>query len=310
VATALTESSWFGEDVHLADVDTALARLRAQAAAETASMRTSVMTHLAWVPAEWAEPARAALEGMAERHPSRTILLFPEPAAQDNRIDARAEVERWEVPDTDRGLVTEVVELTLRGARAQAPASIVEPLLISDLPVFLRWRGEPPWDAPELEQLVGVTDRLIVDSTEWDNVPGAYRQLAELFPRCVASDIAWARTSRWRSHLATLWPQIGEVQTVRVRGTAAQAWLLCGWLRSRLGREEIAVEHEPAEKLEGVALDGEAVPLPPGDPPAPSDVLSDELESFTPDPVYEAAVLAVSSSGSSGSSGSTGSSGT
>jgi glucose-6-phosphate dehydrogenase assembly protein OpcA len=300
VATALSELSWFGEDVRLADVDTALARLRAQAAAETASMRTSVMTHLAWVPAEWIEPARAALEGMAELHPSRTIILFPEPAAQDNRIDARAEVERWEVPDTDRGLVTEVVELTLRGARAQAPASIVEPLLISDLPVFLRWRGEPPWGAPELEQLVAVTDRLIVDSTEWDDVPGSYRQLAELFPLCAASDIAWARTSRWRSHLATLWPRIGEVQTVRVRATAAQAWLLCGWLRSRLGREEIALEHEPAEKLEGVALDGEAVPLPPGDPPTPSDVLSDELERFTPDPVYEAAVLAAGSGGSIG----------
>ena len=41
-----------------------------------------------------------------------------------------------------------------------------------------------------------------------------------------------------------------------------------------------------------MALDGEAVPLPPGDPPTPSDVLSDELERFTPDPVYEAAVLA------------------
>ncbi len=292
MATALKELSWFGEDVCLADVDTALARLRAQAAAETASMRTSVMTHLAWVPAEWAEPARAALEGMAERHPSRTIVLFPEPDASDNRIDARAEVESWEVPDTDRRLVTEVVELTLRGSRAKAPASIVEPLLISDLPVFLRWRGEPSWGAPELEQLVDVTNRLIVDSTEWDDVPDPYRRLAELFPRCATSDIAWARTSRWRSHLATLWPGLADVRTVRVRGTAAQAWLLGGWLRSRLGREEIAVEHDPAEKLEGVTLDGEAVTLPPGDPPAPSDVLSDELERFTPDPVYEAAVLA------------------
>jgi glucose-6-phosphate dehydrogenase assembly protein OpcA len=295
VATALSELDWFGEDVCLADVDTALARLRAQAAAEAASMRTSVMTHIAWVPAEWVEPARAALEGMAERHPSRTILLYPEPDAPDNRIDARAEVERWEVPDTDRGLVTEVVELTLRGARATAPASIVAPLLISDLPVFLRWRGEPPWDAPELEQLVGVADRLIVDSTEWDDVPEPYRRLTELFPRCAASDIAWARTSRWRSHLATMWPAIADVRAVRVRGTAAQAWLLCGWLRSRLGRQEIALEHDPAETLEGVALDGEPVPLPPGDPPAPSDVLSDELEHFTPDPVYEAAVLAASS---------------
>ena len=292
MATALKDLSWFGEDVCLADVDTALARLRAKAAEETASMRTSVMTHIAWVPEAWIEQARAALEGMAERHPSRTIVLFPESSAQDNRIDARAQVERWEVPDTDRGLVTEVVELTLRGSRAQAPASIVEPLLISDLPVFLRWRGEPPWDAPELEQLVHVTDRLIVDSTEWDGVPAPYQRLAELFPHCAASDIAWARTSRWREHLATLWPEIADVRTVRVRGTAAQAWLLCGWLRSRLGREEIALEHDPAERLEGVTLDGEAVPLPPGDPPAPSDVLSDELERFTPDPVYEAAVLA------------------
>src|SRR5262249_35608279 len=199
------------------------------------------MTHLAWVPAAWVEPARAALEGMAELHPSRTILLLPEPDAPDNRIDARAEVERWEVPDTDRGLVTEVVELTLRGSRAAAPASIVEPLLISDLPVFLRWRGEPPWGTPELEQLVEVTDRLIVDSTEGADRPRPYGRFGELFPLGAASDIAWARTSRWREHLATLWPEIAKVRTMRVHGTAAQAWLLCGWLRSRLGRDEIAL---------------------------------------------------------------------
>jgi glucose-6-phosphate dehydrogenase assembly protein OpcA len=293
VAPAVKDLTWVGEDVCLADVDTALVRLRGEAASEAASMRTSVMTHLAWVPHGWVEQARAALEGMSELHPSRTILLFPEPHADDNRIDGRAQVERWEVPDTNRGLVTEVVELTLRGARAKAPASIVEPLLISDLPVFLRWRGEPPWGADELEQLVDLTDRLIVDSTEWDDLPAAYRRLAELFPRCAASDVAWARTSRWRSHLATLWPEIGDVKTIRVCGTAAQAWLLCGWLRSRLGREEIGLEHDPAERLESVSLDGETVPLPPGDPPTPSDVLSDELERFTPDPVYEAAVLAV-----------------
>ena len=292
MATAL--APWYGEDVCLADVDTALARLRAAAAEEGPSMRTSVMTHIAWVPYGWREPARAALEGMAERHPSRTIVLFPERNADDNRIDARAEVERWEVPDTDRGLVTEVVELTLRGARAEAPASVVEPLLISDLPVFVRWRGEPPWGTTELDQLIDVTDRLIVDSTEWDGdgLPQAYARLAELFPRCAASDIAWARTSRWREHLATLWPGIADVRTVRVHGTAAQAWLLCGWLRSRLGRDDIALEHENADRLEGVALDGEPVPLPAGEPPTPSDVLSDELERFTPDPIYEAAVLA------------------
>jgi hypothetical protein len=290
VATAL--APWHAEGVRLADVDAALARLRSEAAAEAPSMRTSVMTHIAWVPHGWREPARAALEGMAERHPSRTILLFPEPNAGDSRIDARASVERWEVPGTDRGVVTEVVELTLRGERAKAPASIVQELLISDLPVFLRWRGEPPWRHPELEQLVDVTDRLIVDSTEWDDLPHAYTQLAKLFPRCAVSDIAWARTSRWRAHLATLWPGIAEVSTVGVTGTAAQAWLLVGWLRSRLDRPDITIEHKDAETLKAVALDGHAVPLPPGNPPAASDVLSEELERFTPDPVYEASVLA------------------
>ena len=55
MATALKELTWYGEDVCLADVDTALARLRAQAASRgAASMRTSVMTHIAWVPAELA----------------------------------------------------------------------------------------------------------------------------------------------------------------------------------------------------------------------------------------------------------------
>ena len=45
-------------------------------------------------------------------------------------------------------------------------------------PVFLRWRGRPPFGRPQFEQLVGVADRLIVDSTEWDRLPGAYARLA------------------------------------------------------------------------------------------------------------------------------------
>jgi len=289
VAAALT---WAFEDVHLGQVDAALARLRVEAAADHPSMRTSVMTHIAWVPEQWEERARAALQGMGERHPSRTILLFPEPDSGLDRIDAAAELESYQVPGSERHVVSEVVALHLHGPRAKAPASVVEPLLVSDLPVFLRWRGEPPWGAQELDQLVGVTDRLIVDSTEWEDLPFPYRRLAELFPRAATSDIAWARTARWRALLASLWPGIADVATIRVHGTAAQAWLLVGWLRSRLGRDDIALEHLETERLEGIDLDGEPAPFPPGDPPLPSDVLSDELERFGRDGVYEAAVEA------------------
>ena len=290
-------ATWSGEGVSIADIDNALARLRAASVTDGGgpNLRTSVMTHLAWVPDEWLDRARAALAGMAEQHPSRTILLLPDPDSGKDRIDATLEVETYTPPGMDCAVSTEVIELRLHGMRAKAPASIVLPLLVSDLPVFLRWRGEPPWGAQELDQLVGVVDRLIVDSTEWDDLPFPYRHLAELFPRTAVSDIAWARTSRWRPLLASLWPGIADVRTIRVRGTAAQAWLLLGWLRSRLGRDDIELEHVEAERLEGIDLDGVPAPFPPGDPPAPSDVLSDELDRYSRDPVYEAATIAAAS---------------
>jgi len=285
--------TWSGEDVKLGEVEAALARLRSLASESSPSMRTSVMTHLAWVPEEWLDKARAALSGMAERHPSRTVLLIPEPDFGMNRIDATVALERYEVPASDRSVVSEVIELRLKGTRAKAPASIVLPLLISDLPVFLRWRGVPTWGSQELDQLLGIIDRLIVDSTEWDDLPVEYGHLVALFERVAVSDIAWARTSRWRHLLASLWPDIADVNRIRVKGTEAQALLLCGWLRSRLGRDDVDMEHVEAERLEGIDLDGRPAPFPPGDPPQPSDVLSEELDRFTRDRVYESAVAAV-----------------
>ncbi len=250
------------------------------------------MTHIAWVPEEWRDQAQKALAGMAERHPSRTILLGPKPDSK-NRIDATVTLECYTVPGSERNICSEIIALELHGMRAKAPASIVEPLLITDLPVFLRWRGEPPWGSPELDQMAGLTDRLIVDSTEWDDLPFPYTHLVELFERTAVSDIAWSRTSRWRALLASLWPDIADVGTIRVHGTSAQGHLLAGWLRSRLGRDDIVLEVEESERLDGIDLDGKPASFPPGDPPSPSDVLSDELDRFTRDPVYEAAVCAI-----------------
>ena len=286
--------TWGGEGVRLPEVESALAGLRAttEEGGAPPDLRTSVMTHLAWVPEPWLEKARAALAGMAERHPSRTLILIPEPDAGEDRIDASVALERYAIPGADRSICSEIVELRLLGKRAKAPASVVEPLLITDLPVFLRWRGEPPWGAVELEQLVAVVDRLIVDSTEWDDVPYPYGHLADLFARTAVSDIAWARTERWRSLLASLWPDVSDVRSMRVRGTPAQAHLLRGWLASRLGRDDVSLELVESDHLDGIDLDGQAAPFPPGDPPLASDVLSDELDRFTRDPVYEAAVRA------------------
>jgi hypothetical protein len=295
VATPLAVSaplidSWTGEDVSIAQIERELARLRDESSAESAqpNLRTSVMTHIAWVPPAWESAAEETLIGMAERHPSRTLLLVPRPDEPDG-IDAGLSIRCF--PIGDRAICGEVIDLTLRGARAIAPASIVLPLLISDLPVFCRWRGMPSFGSGELEQMLEIVDRLIVDSTEWDLVPGGYAQLVEVFERTAVSDIAWTRTERWRSRLASLWPDVADVRELRVRGTRAQGHLLAGWLRSRLGHA-VELEIDERERLEGIDLDGVPAPFPAGDPPNPSDVLSAELDRYTRDAVYEAAVRA------------------
>jgi hypothetical protein len=290
VAQALIEDSWTGEDVSIAQIERELARLRDGTSAEGSqpNLRTSVMTHIAWAPPRWQSAAEETLMGMAERHPSRTLLLVPRPDEPDG-IDAELSIRCY--PIGDRAVCGEVIELVLRGARAAAPASIALPLLISDLPVFCRWRGEPPFGSTELEQLVGIIDRLVVDSTEWEHLPGAYTQLAALFDRCAVSDIAWARTERWRSLLASLWPGVKDVREIRVHGTRAQGLLLAGWLRSRLGHH-VVVELDERERLEGIDVDGKPAAFPPGAPPNPSDVLSAELDNFARNRVYEEAVRA------------------
>jgi hypothetical protein len=280
VATALTS---------IGEIDRQIALLRLDGKTGEPIQRTSVMTHIAWVPGEWMEAAEDVLAGLAERHPSRTIVLVPDYDADDG-LEGNVEVTCFPLAPA-RPVCTETIRLRLCGSRAGVPASVVQPLLLPDLPVFLRWRGLPPFGEQPFEELLDVVDRLIVDTTEWPGLPQAYTQLAEVFDRVAVSDIAWARTSRWRPQLASLWPGIADVQRIKVTGTEAQACLLAGWLRSRLGRA-VELEHEPSDRLVGVDVDGEPAPFPPGDPPDPADLLSDELDRFTRDRVYEEAARA------------------
>jgi glucose-6-phosphate dehydrogenase assembly protein OpcA len=285
VAATLTED-WSGHDVTIGEVESELARLRAASAEEgaNAQQRTSVMTHVAWVPPEWLDAAERTLEGLAERHPSRTVILVPKPGESESRIDADLSVRCFAA--ADRAVCGEVIELHLLGDRAMAPASIVLPLAISDLPVFLRWRGQPDFTGAQWEQLVGVADRVVVDSSEWDEL--RYDELSSAFERTALSDIAWSRIFDWRVALAGYWPGIRE-QEIRVRGPRAEASLLRGWLAAQLHRAVRPVER--AGEL-GVRLGGEELPSPRTEPRSPSDLLSAELDHFARDRIYEAAVAA------------------
>jgi hypothetical protein len=274
---------WSDDDATVAEIERALVGLR-----EPSDLRTSVMTHMAWVPEGWLDAARATLAGLAERHPSRKIILVPRPGEED-ALDSHVSLECFPLIGEKRQMCSEVIELHLKGRRAEAAASIVLPLLLPDLPVFIRWRGRPPFLSDVVDDLVGIVDRLVVDSREWDDVRDGFHHLAELFERTAVSDIAWARRLPWRVEIARLWPDVADARELRVSGPEGDALLLVGWLRSRLGRD-LDLVHEHANEVEAVAVDGDDVPKPKDPARSASDLLSDELDSFSRDPVYEAAV--------------------
>ena len=272
----------------VSDIERKLAHLRAaQEDDGVPELRTSTMTHIVWAPTRWLARAQKVLDGLAERHPSRTIFLVPEAGKADG-VEAHAWVKDFAV-GSGHEVLSEVIEIHLRGRSADHPASVVLPLLISDLPAFCRWRGEPTWGSPALIELATVCDRFVVDSNEWVGLPAAYGCLTDHLRGPVVSDLAWRRTLAWRARLAELWPGVKSIKKLRVEGPKADALLLAGWLRSRL-RREIALTHKPAEWVTGVWVDGVAVAAPFTDRPSGSQLLSAELDTLARDPIYEAAV--------------------
>jgi hypothetical protein len=283
------------ENVSIHDIERELGDLREAMAApgESPRIRTSVMTHIAWVPERWEDAARTTLAGMAERHPSRGILLLPRPQEPEDRLDGEVDLRCFVRGGEEQQVCSEVIMLRLCGRRATAPASIVQPLLVADLPVFLRWRGKCPFGAPELEELVDVADRLIVDSSEWPDVPSGYERVSELFDRVIVSDIAWARIEPWRRGVAGLWPEAAEAERIRVAGPLVEAMLLARWLSSRLDRE-VELDHEPAGEVELVEVDGSPAVPSRFAQRSSSDLLSDQLEIFSRDRVYEETIRSFS----------------
>jgi Glucose-6-phosphate dehydrogenase subunit len=275
----------------VSEIERQLAELRCRELEdERDDLRMSTMTHVVWAPPRWLPKARAVFAGLDERHPARTIFLIPERGSR-SRIRGDASLKETPVIGLSREVFSEVIEIRLAGEAMQHPASIVLPLLISDLPAFCRWRGEPPWRATQLAELVDVCDRLVIDSGEWPGLPDRYRRLTGLFDRVAVSDLAFARTLPWRVRLAELWPTVRDIKRVRVEGPQAEAYLLAGWLRARL-RRQVNLSRRAAGSLKAVWIDGEPVEPPPGPEPTPSDLLSGELDVLTRDSIFEAAVRA------------------
>ena len=95
----------------------------------------------------------------------------------------------------------------LRLARRGRRRASSQPLLIPDLPVFLRWRGLPPFGERPFEELVDVVDRLIVDS---HRVAGPARRRTRSWPRSSTASPSPTSPGRARAAGARSSPRCGR----------------------------------------------------------------------------------------------------
>jgi glucose-6-phosphate dehydrogenase assembly protein OpcA len=198
---------WSEKDTTVAAVESHLASLWTLAGEDGARVtekglphaRASVLNLIVTVPDELsADRVVSTLLGLGFRHPSRAIVLVASPDADGPRLDASVSAHCHAVHDADEQVCYEEVVLTVRGEAAQHLDGIVAPLLIHDLPTLVWWPGDPPFADPIFDQLVQMGDRLILDTSDFEDLLLGLRRLSTLRRRSGIGDLAWKRLGWWQ----------------------------------------------------------------------------------------------------------------
>lgn len=182
------------------------------------------------------QEAEAAAAAAAEVHPCRLLVVVRRQVeAPAPRLDAEVLIGGRLGPG-------EAVVMRMYGRLGLHAESVVLPLLAADAPVVTWWFSSPP-ERIETDALGVIANRRITDSLMAEDAVGALRRRAEDFAPG-DTDLAWTRSTPWRSTLAsTLDAVVGRRGgPVRVLGGEVvgdpenpTAQLVAGWLSARCG---------------------------------------------------------------------------
>jgi glucose-6-phosphate dehydrogenase assembly protein OpcA len=180
--------------------------------------------------------AEEAATHAAEAHPCRILVVVR------RQIEAPAPRLDAEVLIGGRLGPGEAVVMRMYGRLGLHAESVVLPLLAADAPVVAWWHAAPP-DQLATDALAVFADRRITDSSMAEDPLAALRTRATDFAPG-DTDLAWTRSTAWRSILASTLDSVAgrRSEAVQVRGgrvagdpTNATAQLLAGWLSARCG---------------------------------------------------------------------------
>lgn len=256
--------------VDLAGIERALAELWQHGAKENETVTRAVMSNLVIFAAnpELAQKIPEEVGRIVQLHPARVLLLQTDPHQVNTEVEAHVSAFCNKIGN-GRQVCSEyiIVEATDRALR-RLPYT-VRSLLLGDLPTSLWWATTqaPPLAGEIFTELARMSDQVIYESQAWaDPVEGmvttadwAMASPAEL----AVADLEWRRIKYWRRIISqNLDPSVtpaalDHITEVRVQhGPHAlpKAWLLLGWLASRLGWKpeggKVRPDHEIAWKFQ------------------------------------------------------------
>ncbi|MGC4192748.1 MAG: glucose-6-phosphate dehydrogenase assembly protein OpcA [Thermomicrobiales bacterium] len=228
-------------------------------------MRATTLNLVAVAPSEKDAGLIASSVGhLRDFLPSRTVILIlrtSDDGAEETipytvRVELRDQAQGDEKKDAS--LKFETITISADAREAGRLASVVSPLLMSELPNYLWWPSGDFARSPLFHDLLAIVDRLIVDSAQLGrDVRGvaALRDLVDAdFHHAIIGDFTWLRLGTWRQLIAQFFDGDDSqdcLQTIdsvtvayadtRTDGSSglASALLIVGWLGSRLGWEAI-----------------------------------------------------------------------
>ncbi|CAN5542317.1 hypothetical protein BH20ACT18_BH20ACT18_00430 [soil metagenome] len=207
-----------------------------------ATVPARVLNLIAIVDREWRGEVENRLERVGRYHPSRTIVC----AVEEGRTTLDAWAALTEEDDPAPGAIAvahEQVEVTVGPVHLAHLDSIVDPLVVTDLPTVV-WA--PHGHEEGVDALLALAQVVLVDSGAEPDGAEALARATQLAQSAYVVDLAWLRSTPWRERVSSAFdpprarPALREISAVTVKhhpDSGAAALLFVGWLASRLDWE-------------------------------------------------------------------------
>jgi glucose-6-phosphate dehydrogenase assembly protein OpcA len=255
----LSEDLWSAQDTTPDAIEAALRELlRERHAANQALAPARVLNLVVVVDREWKGEIANRLERVGRYHASRTVLCAVEEGRQT--LDARAVMHYEEPEDNARlGVVLEEVEIDLGPSHLEHLDTIIDPILVADLPTMF-W--SPHGHDEAVPACLDIADVVLMDSDGLADHSDAFAQATELLRSAYVVDLAWLRTTPWRERIAASFDPparraaLNRIARFDVRHqpeSVASSLLLAGWLCSRLQWEPEPLVSSNGAGLRGIA---------------------------------------------------------